>query len=283
MAELDIRDIEGVVSGITVTADVVIKRGNLIGLTSGAAVLADADAATFIYARYVALEDGDGNDTRHNKIEACTRCTIYDSDAPFTAQTRQYVSGTAGALTETRPATDGDLKQTAGWSIDTYTVRIEVEKPHEFQMFFCSDTFDTTGEPGIGTVDTIWTGPQMDGDGEDAYIKGFFPETMVALDDAKILFNSIAATAIDLDLTITGGFPGAANNQDTGTAQTTADFDNATPADNELCYITINGASHLMDAGFALPGRLWSVSLDMDGITGGDAQVLGVLIRGLCF
>ena len=282
MAELDIRDIEGVVSGITVTAAVVIKRGNLIGLTSGAAVLADADAATFIYARYVALEDGDGNDTRHNKISACTRCTIYDSDAPFTAQTRQYVSGTAGALTETRPATDGDLKQTAGWSIDTYTVRLEIEKPHEFQMWFCSDTYDTTGEPGLGLVDTIWAGPVMDGAGEDTYIKGFFPETMVSLDDAMILFNSIAATAIDLDLTIGGGYVGADNNQDTGAAQTTQGFD-GTAADNKLCFITINGASHLMDAGFALPGRLWTVSLDMDGITGGTAMVLGVLIRGLCF
>jgi len=102
---------------------------------------------------------------------------------------------------------------------------------------------------------------------------------MVSLESARIIFNSIGATAVDVDLTITGGYDGADNDQDTGSAQTTADFDSG--ADNKLCYIDIAGASHLMDAGFATPGRNFSVWVDMDGITGGDAQVLGIKMRCL--
>jgi len=276
MAEVVIRDIEGVLSGITVASSVVVKRGNLIGLdSSGYATLADADAATNELAQYVALDDGDGNDSTKNLINACRRCTFYDLDAPYTVDTAQYLSGTAGATTETRPATNGDLIQVVGRSIDTYNARIEIEPPKEWEMFVTPDTLDTTGEPGLGAVDTGWAGPQIDAAGETVYFKGRLPSGLVgSITVARVVYNSINGSALDMDASIVGAYDGGTNNQDTGTAITAGDWNADT--DNLLLYQDV---SALFDSGFYKPGRNFCVLLDPDAITN-DATVIGLYLRG---
>lgn len=249
-----------------------VTRGDLIGYSTGWKT-ADANvAAGPIYAQLVAMNDGVSGD----EIEACRSCTIYDGDAPYTAGSIYYTSGTAGEATLTKPTTGGDLIQVVGVGLSTSRLKLDIKAPMVQTLFFNADTYDTTGEPGLGVVDAGWTGPDLDAAGEDAYVKGRLPDNMVSLLSARILINSTALTAIDLDLTITGGYDGADNNEDTGAAQTTQDLDSG--ADNKLCYIEIAGASHLMDAGFATPGRNFSVWLDTDGVTGGTAMVLGVAI-----
>lgn len=256
-----------------------VHRGDLIGYSSGW-VEADCNvAAGPIFAQYIALNGGDSGQV----IKGCKVCVLYDEDGVYTAEEPQYLSGTpgtTGSLTSTMPTTAGDLIQVVGRALDTKRIQIDIQSPKIEESFFEVDTFCTTTEPGIGTVDTGWTGPTLDADGEDAYIKGRFPCNMVALLQARILFNSIAMTAIDVDLTITGGYDDAANNQDTGAAQTTAGLDGGA-TDNDISFIDIEGASHLMDAAFVTPGRNWSVSIDMDGITGGTGMVLGVYTRCL--
>jgi len=254
---------------VDLVAKVAVSQGDLLGYSSGW-VLADADAATNIYAQYMAMENGDAG----AKIKGCKKCLLYDEDAPYTANTAQYVSGTAGSITETRPATDGDLIQIVGRSLDTSRCLIDIGEPKEFEMFLSPDVYDTTGEPGLGTTDAGWVGPQVDGTGELTFFKGRFPSGLISVDVARIIYNSIGASAYDTDITVVRAYDGAANNQDTGTAITAGDWNADT--DNILSYQNIVAA---FDAGFIAPNACFAVKMDPDGITG-DANVIGLYIRG---
>ena len=265
-----IQDAENI-THLTMKDDTFVKRGDLLGYNSGW-VKADADAGANIYAQWVALEDGGDGQV----IQVCKKCTFHDEDAPYAANTAQYLSGTAGGITETRPATDNDLIQVVGRSLDTSQVRIEIESPKEFELFITPDTLDTTGEPGIGTVDAGWPGPQVDAASETVYFKGRLPSGIVGStpDIARVVYDIIGASGYDTDVTVVGGHDGASNVEDTGTAITAGDW--SADTDNLLAYQDISAA---FDSGFYKPGMNFAVLLDPDGITG-DAIVIGLYIRG---
>jgi hypothetical protein len=256
------------VAQLTLAASV--QMGDLLGYNSGW-VKADADAIYF--AQWVALSDGVSGQT----IKAAKKCVLMDLDAPYTANVPYYLSTTAGAITATRPTTGGVLRQVVGYAIDTYRVLIDIQTPKEFELFITPDTLDTTGEPGLGAADTGWAGPQVDAAAETVYFKGRLPENLVgSVKIAKVVLNSINGSAADLDFSIVGGYDGAANNQDTGTAITTTDWEQD-DTDNILLTVDV---SALFDAGFWLPGRNFCVLSDPDGITA-DVTVLGLHIVGL--
>lgn len=255
---------------ITMKAANSVKRGDLLGYDSGW-VKADADTASNIYAQGVALADGDGGE----KIKMAKKCTLYDEDAIYTADTAQYLSGTAGAITETRPATDNDMIQVVGRSLDTKRVRIGIKPPEEFELFISPDVYDTTGEPGLGTLDTGWVGAQVDAAGEDVFFKGRLPSGIVgAITVARVIYNIIGASAYDTDVTVTGGHDGASNAEDTGTTITAGDW--SADTDNLLAYQDVSAC---FDSGFYKPAMNFCLQLDPDAITA-DAQVVGLYIRG---
>lgn len=267
-----IEDVEGKCTIVVKDAET-IKRGYLVGYSSGW-LHADADQAVNIYAQYIALETVVGDGVK--KVSVCRRCTISDEDGPYTANTAQYLSGTAGGFTETRPAADNDFIQVVGRSLDTYSVRIEIEAPKEFELFFTPDTLDTTGEPGLGTVDAGWAGPQIDGAGEAVYFKGNLPPGLVGdIIEARIIGDSINASAMDFDVTVVGAHVGASNVEDTGTKITAGDIEQA-DTDNILASIDISAC---FDSGFYKPGTVFGVLLDPDGITA-DLLIVGLRIRG---
>ena len=243
----------------------------LIGYSSGWK-RADADAATNIYAQYIAMQGGVSGD----KIKACKKCLLFDEDAPYTANAAYYLSGTAGYSRTRRSTTDGDMIQLVGRALDTTRLLLNIKEPEEFEMFIpCNGGFDSSSEAGIGTQDTGWFGPQIDNAGEVVGIVGRFPSGLISVDLARVVYNSINASGYDTDVTVVRAYDGAANNQDTGTAITTDDFD-VDDADNKLLYQDITAA---FDAGFIVPNACFSVKLDPDGITS-DVQVLGLYIRG---
>ena len=261
------------ITKLTLLAANSVKRGDLLGYSSGW-VKADADTAANIFAEWVALEDGVGGDDGI-EMAVCKKCTFHDEDAPYTADTPYYLSGTAGGITLTRPATDNDLIQVVGRALDTSHVRIEIEAPKEFEIFLSPDVLDTTGEPGIGTTDAGWVGPQIDAASEVAYFKGRLPSGIVGdIAVARVVYDIIGASAFDCDVTVVGGHDGASNVEDTGTAITAGDW--SADTDNLLAYQDISAC---FDSGFYKPGMNFTVKLDPDGITG-DAIVVGLYIRG---
>jgi hypothetical protein len=253
-----------------------VSQGDLLGYSSGW-VLADADAATNIYTQYVAMQNGKSGQT----IKACQKCILFDEDAPWTANTAQYLSGTAGGITETRPATAGDLIQIVGRSLDTTRCMIDIKAPTEFELFLSPDEYDTSSEPGLGKADTGWSGIGLTGT-ETCYFKGRLPAGLIgtAPTVARLIGNSINASAGDVDVSVVGAYDGSAatvsaNNQDTGTALTTADWVQA-DADNKILWVDV---SSCFDADFYKPERNFSVLVDPDGITG-ELQIIGLYIRG---
>jgi hypothetical protein len=223
-----------------------------------------------VYGQYIALQMGKAGD----QIKACKKCLRFDEDAPWAANTAYYLSGTAGDITATRPATDGDLVQVVGRSLDTSRLLMNIKEPQEFELFLSPDVYDTTGEPGLGTTDAGWVGPQIDAATELAFFKGRFPSGLISLDVARVIYNSIGASAYDTDVTVVRGYDGASNVEDTGTAITAGDWNADT--DNALLYQNILAA---FDADFVKPNACFAVKLDPDGITG-DAQVIGLYLRG---
>ncbi len=253
----------------TITLAATVNPGDVLGYNSG---WVKADANGIYYAQWVAMAHGESG----QRIKACKKCVCYDEDAPYTADTVVYLSETAGAFTETRPTTAGSLMQVLGKTIDTKRTYIEIKNAEEWDVMITPDTYDTTGEPGLGVADAGWVGPQIDG-AETVYFKGRLPEGLVgSVVIAKVVLNSIGASAADLDFDLVGGFDGASNVQDTGTGIDTTDWAE-TDADNILLTVDVSAA---FDAGFWLPGRNFTLLMDPDGVTG-DVTVLGLHLVGL--
>ena len=263
-------------------ADVVlngtVKRGQPIAHNGTNWVAADAsDAATNLYAQYVAFESGVSGQT----IQACKRGMLYDADAPYTANTTQYVSGTAGAITETRPATDGDVIQVIGRSIDTYRMKFDILEPREIEVFIPTppnnlqdggtqvEAFTTDG-----TTDE-WGGPDVDAAALAAVFSGWFPSGIIGAPlAADLIVNTQAGTALDIDVTYVRAYIGGTNTGDAGATKTGLSS-STTTVDNKIMKVSILTG---MDADFVKAGAPFGVAVDPDA---GDFLLLGLYMRCL--
>jgi len=259
-----------------------VKRGDLLAWdgTDGYKLANASDAATNLYAQYVALDGGDDGDY----INACKGCTIYDGDAPFSASNMTiYTSavGTAGYTnTETRPTTAADVIQIVGRNVDTYRQRIDIKPPYEKEEFLIW-AFDTTAEAGIGVVDSpVWVGPGIDTNAttEDVYFTGRFPSNVLSVLEAKVVYNSIAETVAKISVAIITCADGATNTGDTGTAHAAAVPTSL--ATNKLCYSDIT-ACFDADALKADYNFTVAVTADASVNNDGNLQVLGLYMRYL--
>lgn len=259
---------------ITIQASAAVVIGDLVGLnTSSQWVLADASTPS-MYAQFVAVADGVQADQFY-EVSVSKRAYFTDADFPYTAGDRQYLSATAGAHTATRPTTGGDLIQIVGKAVSTNLVYFDIKSPTLVNAYVPRDILDTSSEPGLGTADAGWAAAQLTAV-ETAYTSPFrVPHNCCsgAL-KAKLVFDSVNASAGDLDVTVVGAYDGASNVQDTGTAITAGDWEQA-DTDNIMLTMDI---SSCLDAGLFTPGRTFQVFLDPDGITGA-AQFLGMWLE----
>ena len=115
--------------------------------------LADADSNAS-YAQLVALQVGTAEE-----IEAAPYVVLADTDAPYTQDAIQYLSGTAGAITETAPSGASDLVQAIGVAHSTSLIEINIQPPKEitetlgkpFMLGSAADLLQDAG-PAAGTV-----------------------------------------------------------------------------------------------------------------------------------
>jgi len=254
------------------TLNGLVIKGNLLAHNGTGWVQASAsDAATNLYAQYLAMQSGVSGDI----IKGCKGCVLYDADGGLTANGTVFVSGTAGAYTQTRPATAADVIQIVGRALSTTEVRIDIDHPSELEVFYPPSAYDTTGEQGLGVVDSpAWVGPAMDTSGEDVYFTGRFPSNVIAVDEAYIVYNSIGDTGGKVAAAIVCCADGATNTGDTGTAHTTAAPTSV--ADNKLCYSDVSG---MFDADALKPNYNFTVAATAGASFVGDLQVLGLYMR----
>ena len=165
--------------------------------------------------------------------------------------------------------------QVVGRALDTSRLLIDIGSPKEYEIFLSPDNLDTSSEPGLGTADAGWAGPQLTGT-ETMYFKGRLPSGLVgSISAAEIVLDSINASAGDIDVTVVAANDGASNVEDTGTKITAGDW-TQTDADNIILTMDISAC---FDAGFYVAGRSFCVYVDPDGITGA-VNVIGLYIRG---
>jgi hypothetical protein len=88
--------------------------------------LADADDNTK-YAEAIAVNSCDSGEVG----SFCTSGIIVDIDAPYTQGAAQFLSTTAGDITETRPTGANNLSQVLGFGLSTSEIRVEVQIPKE--------------------------------------------------------------------------------------------------------------------------------------------------------
>lgn len=262
--------------GLTLNGSV--NRGETIAHDGTNWVQADAtDAATNLYAQYVAMSDGDSGDV----ISGCRSCTLYDEDAPYTANVTYYQSGTVGAVTNTRPAVDGDVIQVVGHSVSTKRVKIDIRAPQEVEVFIPGNEYNlqnagTAIEARIQDGSTTeWMGPDADGAYVAGVFTGWFPSNIVGgVLAADLIVNTQASTALNIDVTVVRQYIDGTNTGDAGATQT-ALTTSSTTADNAIMKV---GISATMDADFVKAGAPFGVEVDPDA---GDFLLLGLYMRYL--
>ena len=259
---------------LTMASGEACNTGDLIALNgSGEGELADASDSS--WALGVAGNNANGSDSQRSTVVVHFAAILEDLDtSAFTAESVYYLS-TDGDVTATRPTTADYLRQVVGQAMTANLLMVRGGKLVEKQMVVNPSTFDTTGEPGLWTEDaTVFTGPQLDGSGEDAYFSFRVPENAVGVPTvARLILNAIGAqTSTTISGSVSGGADGEANNNDTGTALTTKAPNAAT--DDLLAYVDI---SSMLDSGFWTPGRNCGMNLNEAAATN-DAQALYIYI-----
>lgn len=255
-----------------VTLNGTVNRGDPIAHNGTGWVQADAsDAATNLYAQYIALSGGVSGDI----IQACKGCTLYDADAPFTANTVLYLSATAGAITHTRPTEAAAVIQVLGRSVDTYRARLDIKEPFAYEVFYPPSVFDSTNEPGLGVIDSpVWVGQAIDTAGEDIYYQGRIPSNAIALEAGRAIWNSVGESTGTVSGAIIVAADGATNTGDTGTALTAAVPTSC--ADNKLCYSDVTAC---FDADAFKAGYNFNIILTQTASAAGDLQAIGLYMR----
>lgn len=261
-------------AAVSIQSTVACSIGDLLAInSSGNWVAADASTAS-LFAQGVCVSDGVQSDQIY-EVDISKRAYISDADIPYTKNARQYLSATALGHTETRPTTDGDLIQIVGRAISTSIVYFDIKSPWLENAYVPRDPLDTTSEPGLGAADAGWAGATMTAV-ETAYTSPFrVPHNCCsAILYAKLVFDSINASAGDIDVTVVGAYDGASNVQDTGTGITAGDWEQA---DTDDIILTVD-VSSCLDTGLWTPGRTFQLFIDPDGITA-EAHFLGMWLE----
>jgi hypothetical protein len=265
---------------VPITLNGTVKAGDLVGYNGTNYVACDANIASRVSNRWLFAQGvAGGYGVSGDVIRMYLHAVFEDLDAPFTANDMLYMSGSAGAITSTRPVTDGDLIQPVGYAYSTSVAYVHPHPEHEHDVWVACSPYVNTNSAWV--ADSGWVG--QDNDATDIptaatyYVAWRVPEYAVTLIDARLVLNSLDASAFDLDVTLAGAYDGAANNQDAGTAGTALDWEEA-DTDNILLTVKLDTE---LDVGFFTPGRNISILFDPDAITG-DAHAMGVWFQYTC-
>ena len=256
---------------VTLYTAITCVAGNLLAHNGTGWVLADANTPATLSAKAIAIQT---QSEAAGKVNVCREALVEDLDAPWTQNSLLYLSATAGAMTHTAPTTDGDLIQVVGVALSTSLAHVKINPPKLVYMSIAPSAYDTTGEPGLGVTDAGWAGPSPDSsDGETVFTQPFrVPRNCVALDQARLFFNSTGGTVLAAVFTSVGAYKGASNVQVTGTA-TATDWEQD-DTDNIIYSVEIKTGTAL-DATMVTPGRIIQLLATMTTMTAGDALFLG--------
>ena len=159
----------------------------------------DADASDkTLPAQLLALQDGDSGDV----VEAAPYVVLYDADAPYTQNALQYLSETAGVVTETRPTTIGALRQRVGHAVSTDTVVFDIgfaEQTVPITLQFATSAAALLDSGQFGAAGTL------DAQNEVAVLSAQLPENFLSVTKAGLVIAAEATAGTPtMDILISG-------------------------------------------------------------------------------
>lgn len=111
----------------------------------------------------------------------CRSCIIVDTDAPYTQGDQYYLSETAGALTATRPTTDGALRQCLGFALSTSELYVDIPPVKELNVHL--DSRGATSAYAL--LDSgNFGGATLDAQNETAVLSTMVPQNAVGVEIA---------------------------------------------------------------------------------------------------
>ena len=228
----------------------------------------DADASDkTLPAQLLALQDGASGDV----IEAAPYVVLYDADAPYTQNALQYLSETAGAVTQTRPTTIGSLRQRVGHAVSTDTV--------VFDMGFAEVEVPVVSAQTAPSAATVIDGGNfgatgtLDAANEKVYLTAILPENFLAVTAAGLWVASEAeVAAITFELELSGALSDEA--WDANTVETSLHDQPMEGSAADDVFMASITAAFLTTEGLALskPGSILGMLVNRDD-TGTDVSV----------
>jgi hypothetical protein len=189
---------------VSISVSVAVKAGQLLAWDGDSWELADADSPSTKSAKLIAGGNADGSGAV--TITAYKEALLYDADAPYTVGAKQYLSGTAGAHTETRPATDGQLRQVVGEALTTDTAHLMIapvrEVPAPIVVTGATSAFASLDSGDFG-------GPTLDAQNEVAHLVCAVPENAIGVAAARLYLAAEASAGTPtFDLTVSSALDG---------------------------------------------------------------------------
>lgn len=185
-----------------VTVATAISVGDLMAYNGSAWVRADADTFATLWARGIALNSADG--VLQTEVSVARDAMVYDEDAPYTAGSKLYLSGTAGAHTHTRPSTAGQLRQVVGEAFTTTVAHVrfrglsEVHLP--IQLISATSAVAALDSGNFG-------GPTLDAQNEVSYLGCTLPENLVSVEKAVLVLAAEASAGTPtIAVAVSGAF-----------------------------------------------------------------------------
>lgn len=105
-----------------------VEAGQLLGFDSSNWVLADANATAAIRAEWIAVQSGASG----SWLAVCKRAIFYDPTGPYTKGALQFLSATAGGVTETNPGAADVAVQVMGRALSTDEAYIDCDVRHVY-------------------------------------------------------------------------------------------------------------------------------------------------------
>lgn len=177
--------------GIAPASGTQLSEGNAVHDDGTNWVLADADTPATLFCEGIVVRPGLGGEVSGGKLAVVRNCILYDSAAGYTRNGTLYLSGTAGALTHTRPTAAGRLRQVVGRAFSTSRARIEVKLPYEVMApIYLKGATSAAAALDSGN----FFGPTLDAATELAYMQAEIPDNAIAVAYAN-LWLAVEATS----------------------------------------------------------------------------------------
>lgn len=200
----------------------------------------------------------------------CTACVIVDEDAPYTQGATQYLSATAGAITETRPTGAENLVQAVGYALSTSELHAEIQIPKEVTI----NLSPMTDGAAVFSQRNDFTGVLLGAAAEAAGYTFMVPQNMVG-NVVEYLWWSGVGTILDASDTYTVDVSGGIDDETNAATSDGITAAALTVAADDLNKVDISAAFDA--AGLMAPGNIVGIDIDKaaEGSAGDDPLMLG--------